>query len=66
LQVGRNGKKFEKPNCNLFTNNVAINFNMLGAFVEDGIVGYLNSRLIVAIEDDRLNIWNQKILEKIY
>jgi len=34
---------------------MAVNFDMLGAFMEDMIVGYLNCRLVVTIEDGRLN-----------
>jgi len=66
LHGGGNGKKFEKPSYNLYMNNMAVNFDMLSEFMEDMIVGYLNNRSNVAIEDGRLKIRNPKVLEKVH
>jgi len=65
LQGGRNWKKLYEARSDFVTNKMAIDLNMLGAFVEYGICCYLNCGLIVTVQSCWLNECCSKILKKI-
>lgn len=50
---------------NLLSNNMAIHFDMFGAFVEDGIVGYINRRGVITIYINRLVMSEIEVTKKI-
>lgn len=57
-----NRQKLEEAISNICSNEVAINFNMLGALVEDGIAGNVYGSLIVTEQDSRSRNRNLEIL----
>ena len=54
----------EQASFEFFSDQMAINFEMFGAFVEDMILNYMNSRLVVTPKSDRESNGKSKILKK--
>lgn len=61
----RNGKQFEQSLIDLVAHDMTIDFYMFSSFMEDGVRGYLNDGLIVAVKSRGLNEGYPKIVEKI-
>lgn len=57
-----NRQKLEEAISNICSNEVAINFNMLGALVEDGIASNVYGSLIVTKHDGRSRSRHLEIL----
>lgn len=57
-----NRQKLEEAISNICSNEVAINFNMLGALVEDGVASNVDGSLIVTKHDGRSRSRHLKIL----
>ncbi|GMP27824.1 hypothetical protein CsSME_00003642 [Camellia sinensis var. sinensis] len=63
--IGRsNGEKMNSTTCNMLSNEMAINLNMLGAIMKNIIVSNLNGTLIVTIKRGSARRGNTHISEE--
>uniref|UniRef100_A0A803MVA3 Uncharacterized protein n=1 Tax=Chenopodium quinoa TaxID=63459 RepID=A0A803MVA3_CHEQI len=61
LRILKNQSHLNKPFKNFFPREVTINVYVLGALMEDRVLGYVNGTLVVTMKCDRLQIRNTKL-----
>ena len=64
LEIKRDVRKRYHPTFQGVSNRMTINLNVLGAFMENGIGGNLNSTSVISMKNGRSSLRKPKLLKK--
>ena len=64
LEIKRDMRKRYHPNFQSVSNRMTINFNVLGAFMENGIGGNLNNTIVISMKRSRSSLRKPKLLKE--
>ena len=64
LEIIRDVRKRYHPTFQGVSNRMTINLNVLGAFMENGIGGNLNSTSVISMKNGRSSLRKPKLLKK--
>jgi hypothetical protein len=65
LIFGRYRQELHNTSLQFFTHNVAINVEVLGAFMKDRVGSYVKGTLIITIKDGKLGASDVQVLKKV-